>query len=85
MSIKATDTQIGIYNNTEDTISARITADNGDTGNTGFFPIEPGKYELWTRSQWQVAFVLKHSDEPSNPKAVTLIVKPTGVYYINNE
>ncbi|KAG1788768.1 uncharacterized protein HD556DRAFT_1402070, partial [Suillus plorans] len=81
----ATETQIGIYNSTENKISARITNDNGDTaGSVEFFDIEPGKYELWNRSHWQVAFVLKHSVEPSNPKALTLIVKPTGVYYIND-
>lgn len=81
----ATETQIGIFNNTKHTISARITNDNGDTGSAGFSDIEPGKYDLWNRSHWQVAFVLKHSVEPSNPKALTLIVKPTGVYYVNDE
>jgi hypothetical protein len=81
----ASATQIGIFNNTPDTISARITADNGDKGNAGFFKIQPGKYELWERSQWQVAFVLKRSEEASDSKAETLVVKPTGVYYINDE
>ncbi|KAG2142162.1 hypothetical protein BD769DRAFT_1772670 [Suillus cothurnatus] len=78
MSVQASATQIGIFNNTPDTISARITADNGDKGSTGFFKIESMKYEMWDRSQWQVAFVLKRSDEPYDNKAETLVVKPTG-------
>lgn len=84
-TLAASETQIGIFNNTKYTISARITADNGDTGGTGFYDIEAGNYELWNRSSWQVAFVLRRSAEPSDNKAETLVVKPTGVYYINDD
>jgi hypothetical protein len=84
-TLAASATQIGIFNNTQFTISARITADNGDKGSTGFFKIESMKYEMWDRSQWQVAFILKRSEEQYDNKAETLVVKPTGVYYINDE
>ncbi|KAG1823729.1 uncharacterized protein BJ212DRAFT_1476605 [Suillus subaureus] len=85
MSVKATETQIGIYNNTKYTISARITNDNADTGGLGFFDIEPGKTELWKRGHWQVAFVLKRSYEPSDNQAETLVVKPGEIYNINDD
>jgi len=81
----ATGTDICIVNNTQYTISVRITADNGDTGNTEFFNIQAGKHELWGRSKWQVAFVLRRSEEPFENKAETLVVKPTVVYYINDD
>ncbi|KAG2136719.1 hypothetical protein DEU56DRAFT_756285 [Suillus clintonianus] len=77
--------QTGIYNNTPNQISVRITNDNEDgMGTTGFKDIEPGKYELWTRKHWQVAFVLRHAVEPTDGKAETLVVKPNVVYNINN-
>ncbi|KAG2105769.1 uncharacterized protein F5147DRAFT_837978 [Suillus discolor] len=84
MSAKATKTLIEIVNNTQYTISVRITNDN-DERSTGFFDIEPGKADFWARSFWQVAFVLRNSVDPTDNKALTLVVRPTGVYYINDD
>jgi hypothetical protein len=42
--------QIALVNNTQYTISARIANNNNDTGNTGFFDIEPGNTETWNRN-----------------------------------
>lgn len=84
MSSQAAENQIVLVNNTQYTISARITNDNDDTGNTGFFDIEPGSTETWKRTHWQVAFVLRNSTRPSDNRAETLVVKPTGVYNLND-
>lgn len=81
MSVKATETQIGIYNGTLYTISVRITID-GEGGSTLFYDIEPGMTDLWKRGLKQVAFLSRTS---VSPKVEILLVKPGQVYNIGDD
>ncbi|KAG1775547.1 hypothetical protein EV702DRAFT_1199291 [Suillus placidus] len=84
-TMSAQDNQIGVFNNTQATISVRITSDNElSKGTTEFQDIKPGKYDTWNRSHRQVAFVQRNSDEMGGTAEV-VVLKPAQVHYVNDE
>ncbi|KIM64117.1 hypothetical protein SCLCIDRAFT_115773 [Scleroderma citrinum Foug A] len=51
---------VTIFNNTSDKIYVRVTADGESGGNESFALIESGDSEYWSRSDYQVVFVLRN-------------------------